>query len=382
MVRNTENNIILSIQDMSNFLSIIWYKVLPAHYGGQKGISRFNHHLGMKVRLTALCSADNITTSELTYKIIPALPVSKTQFFNPRVRRRILRELSNQQYTHVILEHPYHAWLSEYKKKFGFKLIVHAHNIEFLRMKQRNKWWWRWVKYAEQKAYKHADYILFKTKKDLLLAKQLFNITEEQSIIVPYGIDLKEPPAFHSSVKEKIKSKHHLLPGEKIILFAATPDYEPNVIALDIICSKIIPALKKRPEFKFRVLICGKQSEETVNKYQHQKEILFTGFVDRIDEYMLAASVFINPVISGSGIQTKNLEAIANGLSVVTTHFAAEGLPDYLINSKVFISNNNDWDNFAENIISLSGQHNPTPSQFYADFYWGNIIDRTLTILL
>ncbi|MBI1779858.1 MAG: glycosyltransferase [Sphingobacteriales bacterium] len=212
---------------MYNFLSIIWYKVLPAHYGGQKDISRFNQHLGLKVHLTALCSSDNKSNEPLSYKIVAALPVSKTQFFNPATKKLILNQISRQHYSHVILEHPYHAWIGKHKKKWGVKLIVHAHNIEFLRMKQRKKWWWPWVKYVEKKAFDRADFILFKTNKDLLLAKDMFNVTDEKSIIVPYGTDISNQSILPESAKNKIRLKHNLNPEEKIILFAGTPDYEP-----------------------------------------------------------------------------------------------------------------------------------------------------------
>ena len=38
-----------------------------------------------------------------------------------------------------------------------------------------------------------------------------------------------------------------------------------------------------------------------------------------VEDYPRTADVFINPVVGGSGIRTKNIEAIANGCNVVTT---------------------------------------------------------------
>ncbi len=369
---------------MSEFLSIIWYKVLPAKYGGQKGIARFNHYLGKKVNLTAICSADNHTADPLSYSILPQLPVSKIQFFNPGVRKMIKDNLAKHPYTHVILEHPYHAWLGKYKSKFNFRLIVHAHNIEYHRMQQRKKWWWPWVKYTEGKAFSYADFILFKTENDKLLAQQIFKVPERKCVSVPYGIEVKESPEAASviRIKELIRAKHQILPGEKILLFAGTPDYEPNLIALENIISKVLPALRLRAAFRFKILICGHQQPATIEKFKSEKEMIFTGFVDSIDEYMQAADVFINPVLLGSGIQTKNIDAIANGLSVAATKFAATGLPAYLTGNKLMVSNNEDWDQFAQNIIQLCQNPYPTPLQFYTDFYWGNIIDRTLSIVL
>src|SRR5882724_419398 len=119
---------------MKNFLSVVWYRILPPVYGGQKGIALFNQYLGKRVPLTCLCSQDNSPGKDLSYKIINNLPASRFQFWNPLTRKRILSQIRDQSFTDIIVEHPYHGWLGQYKKKMGFRFIVHAHNIEHLRM--------------------------------------------------------------------------------------------------------------------------------------------------------------------------------------------------------------------------------------------------------
>lgn len=365
-----------------NFLSIVWYKILPAHYGGQQGIANFNKWLGEKTNLTCLCSSNNKTNENLTYKLWPLLPVSKSQFINPFVRKKILNIISRNKFTHIILEHPYHAWLRKYKKKLNFKLIVHAHNIEFMRMKQRNKWWWPWVKHTEGLAFKNADYILFKTAKDKEFAKKVFGIQESKCILVPYGINRTGCNENHQAANEKIKAKHGLSANEKVLLFAGTLDYEPNEQSVNFIITKVLPALEHKAHFPFKIIICGKQSAEKMNHINKNKNIIAAGFVDSIEEYFQAADVFINPVLSGSGIQTKNFDAIASGLSIAATSFSSEGLPEYLNGKKVLIADDNNWEQFANNIIHLIQNPSQTPAQFYTDFYWANIVDKTLSKVL
>lgn len=367
---------------MQRILSIVWYKILPANYGGQKGIACFNHFLGLKADLTCLCSEDNSTNDTLTYKLVPGLPASKSQFINPVVKKLILKKITEEKFSYVILEHPYHAWLVNYKEAYRFRLIVHAHNIEFLRMQQRKKWWWPWVKYTEKKAFKKADYILFKTEKDRQTALQVFKIDVAKTIIVPFGINIPSLPSTIPSNREKVRARHQIQDKEKILLFAGTPDYEPNILAIENILNNIIPLLNQQPQFLYKVFICGKQNPETIARLSSCQQIIVTGFVDSIEEYMQAADVMLNPVINGSGIQTKNLDALANGLSVAATEFSAEGLPAYLSPSKLLTAPDNDWQKFVENILLLSNTHNPTPPQFYKDFYWENIISRTLSNVL
>src|SRR5262249_5153349 len=50
------------------------------------------------------------------------------------------------------------------------------------------------------------------------------------------------------------------------------------------------------------------------------------GFVDDIREPLRRYSVFICPILSGSGVRGKLLEAFASGIPVVSTRLGAEGL--------------------------------------------------------
>jgi glycosyltransferase involved in cell wall biosynthesis len=365
---------------MNNFLSIVWYRVLPPAYGGQKGIAHFNHFLGNKVRLSCLCSRNNVRDDKLSYEIINELPVSKFQFWNPLTRKQILSFIREGSFTHIIIEHPWHGWLGKYRKEYNFKLIVHAHNIEHLRMKAKNKWWWRVLKKTERNAFLSADHILFKTEKDRETATRLFHISAQKGHIVPYGILEMEQPFIDNSLRERLRKKYNITPGDKILLFAGTLDYEPNVQAIEMITGHIIPLLQKK-DFHFRVIICGALDEKRTIRLNGHGNITVTGFIDPIQEYMQWADVFINPVTTGSGIQTKTIEAIANGCNVVSTSFAATGVSGYLINKKVFVSADNDWDAFANNIILAASQSALVPPQFYTDHNWQNTIDGLLQVI-
>lgn len=360
---------------MKNFLSIVWYRVLPPQYGGQKGIACFNQHLGIKVPLTCLCSANNIPADNLSYKVQNSLPVSRLQFLSPFVRKHIRSLISQQSFTHIIIEHPYHGWLGKYKKQLGFYFIVHAHNIEHLRMKARGKPWWGLLKRTERAAFKKADLILFKTENDQQKAISLFNIPSQKCMVVPYGVNQTQPPSPDSLLKEELKKKYTINAEEKILLFAGTLEYEPNARALDTLLHNILPLLQKKG-FRFRLIICGELTTKRTEDIRRIPDIIAAGYVPSIAEMMQCCDVFINPVAGGSGVQTKNIEAIANGCNVVTTLFAATGLPLYLINKKVFVSD--DWEKFSDNIIMAASMPSVTPQQFYEEYNWEKVVERLL----
>jgi hypothetical protein len=364
---------------MKNFLSIVWYRVLPPLYGGQQGIAYFNEELGRKIPLTCLCSKDNVSSSKVSYTVQNELPISKLQFWDPTVKRQILSTIRMGNFTDVIIEHPYHGWLGKYKSKYGFRLIVHAHNIEFLRMKARGKLWWRIIRKTERTAFKMADLILFKTKEDIKIATRVFTIEEDKCLLVPFGTNKTMHPASLNEAIHRITTLHKIAPEEKILLFAATLDYEPNQKALNDIMFKIVPALRAKG-LPFRMIICGAMPDDQLKTINSLSNITATGFVSSIDDYFLAADVFINPVNHGAGIQTKNIEAIASGCNLVCTPFAATGLPGYL-DEKVFVAGLEDPGVFIEAIIKATMSKPVVPLRFYDEYGWKGIVNRLLDSL-
>jgi glycosyltransferase involved in cell wall biosynthesis len=59
---------------------------------------------------------------------------------------------------------------------------------------------------------------------------------------------------------------------------------------------------------------------------EQQPGITITGFVDNVGEYLARATVFIVPLLSGSGMRLKILQAMAMGKAIVSTTLGAEGI--------------------------------------------------------
>lgn len=86
----------------------------------------------------------------------------------------------------------------------------------------------------------------------------------------------------------------------------------------------ILPLIvKKNPAVKFTV-IGGGASDELMKLASQNVE--FTGRVGDVREFLERCKVFVCPMTFGSGIKTKNLEAMAMGLPVVTTSIGAENI--------------------------------------------------------
>ena len=359
---------------MIKIVSIVWYRILPARFGGQKGIALFNEHLAQLHPLVCLCSENNVASPDLHYKVIPALPTSKNQFLQPSAWRTIKKVVATENPSHVILENPYHG-LAAVKacKATGARLIVHSHNIESERFRMLGKWWWRFLQWYEAWTHRKADLSLFKTNADMNWAIKHFKLQDEKCMLMPYGV------TYHSfSEKENarviIRSRHEISSDEKIFLFAGTLDYEPNRSALEAILTEIAPRLTAQG-CRYRILVCGRGAD------QHHRVsipicVTLVGEVDDIGNYFNAADVFINPVRTGGGIQTKNLDALSHHCNLVCFDNMVDPIIFQTAERKLYECQPGDWENFTRVAELASHSSEPTPAAFFEAYSWKNAITR------
>jgi glycosyltransferase involved in cell wall biosynthesis len=355
---------------VEKLLSIVWYKVLPPVFGGQKGIAGFNKHLSMHRPLVCLCSENNEPAGHIPYKIIPELPVSKTQFLTPSCWKKIETVAQREEVTHIILEHPYHAIAAYRAQKItGAKIIIHSHNMESERFRQLGKWWWRILRRYEKWAHRKAALSLFKTQGDKEFAIVHFGLRPEQCVVVPYGID---QPVKNVNAGSLIRQRHGIGSEEKILLFAGTLDYTPNTEAVKHIIHTVAPDLENSG-IAYRIIICGRDHKKNLDSISHPK-VIQAGEVPDIENYFSAADVFINPVLTGAGIQTKNIDALSYHCTTVCFEKMAAGIPVSICGNKLLLAENGNWDNFRAMIIKATTIHENTPGNFFNYFGWENIL--------
>lgn len=344
-------------------MSLVWYKILPAHFGGQKGIANFNEALGKYFPLYCVCSNNNEPRNQRSYQVFNWLPVSKAQIINPVVWYKTLRFAKEKKITHVILEHPYHAitgWLL--KILLSCTLITHAHNIEYARFKQLQKWYWPFVKMLEGFAFMISKEVLFKSKEDLEIAIKEFRLRRSKCFVMPFGTEQKDTST-QLQKRSAIFKKHGLPANTTALLFNGTLDYGPNTKALNDIAVNLLPLLP--PDFV--VMITGRNEVAKAFPFTN-KQLIFAGYVPEVSDYFLASNVYINPVDEGGGVQTKNIEALSYGLNVVCWQHMLNGLDIGLTGSKVYVAKPNDWKDFLARILIATIINEPTPSAFF-DYY-------------
>lgn len=361
-------------------LTIVPYKYLPAKLGGEKCINLFNQYLGEKVPLVAAATKNNVITEAKNYKVMKVFPVSRSRYMNPFLYFRLKRLIKENHVTHVMLEHPYYAWLGFLlQKTLPVKLLIHSHNIEYMRSKSIGRWWWKALKWYEAWAYKISDLNFFISEDDMEYAIKAFSLPASRNIPATYGIETKELPDDRHMARKIIEQKHGIRSDERILLFNGALYHHTNYDAVTIITREINPVLLQQ-HTPYKIIICGKDLPASFNDLVEfrDKNIIYAGFVEDISLYFKAADIFLNPIQAGGGVKTKAIEALSYNCTVISTELGALGIKREVCGDKLHITENGNWTGFNDLLLMYLNKQSDLPAAFFEYYYWGNIADTAI----
>lgn len=109
------------------------------------------------------------------------------------------------------------------------------------------------------------------------------------------------------------------------MLFVGTFRHRPNLQALHWLIERVLPrVIAERPQA--RLVVVGSEPPPAHSFRAPAGAVELLGYVDDIREPLERYAVFVCPILSGSGVRVKLLEAFASGIPVVSTRIGAEGL--------------------------------------------------------
>lgn len=160
---------------------------------------------------------------------------------------------------------------------------------------------------------------------------------KEKSLIVPLGVDVE----FFSQNLFIERIPHS-------IAFMGALNVAHNENGILHFINDVFPLVLSRiPDA--RLLVVGGGITENLKKAANE-HVEFTGRVEDVRTVVGACEVFVCPLQFGSGIKTKNLEAMAMGVPVVTTTIGAENI--HAVNGRDWIVADDNQD-FADQVVRL-----------------------------
>jgi glycosyltransferase involved in cell wall biosynthesis len=260
------------------------------------------------------------------------------RFFSEDFEKRLKDILRENEFDIIHLESifctPYLGVIRTHSKA---KIVVRAHNIEFriwqqLAEQESNplkKWYLKLLasrlKEYEIEVQNKVDGIVAITKDDREGLKQLG--VSVPIDVVPIGMNVTE-----------IETKP--LQSESIQLYhLGAMDWLPNVEGIKWFVNDIWPKIAREfPDVKCS--LAGREMPASLLSHS-SGNLIIEGAVSSVSEFISDKNVAIIPLLSGSGLRVKIVEALAFGKAVITTSLGATGIP-YENGKNMLISNSPD----------------------------------------
>ena len=230
------------------------------------------------------------------------------------------------------------------RSKTNIKIIYYGHDLHFLRMQRE------------------ADLI---GDKNLLLdakkwQKREFDVMRKAAVVYyPSVVEEKAIKAIDSSINVKaihaylfdtdnLESKYDA-EKRKGIMFVGGFSHTPNIDAVKWFAENIFPKIhEKNTNVSFYIV--GSNAPDEIKKMDGDG-IVFKGFVTdkELKELYEKSRIVVVPLRYGAGVKGKVIEALYNGLPVITTSIGAEGINDIENVAEIHDEEND----FANAVLSL-----------------------------
>ncbi len=293
----------------------------PKHHSPMQGIPS---GIRERINLAAVDVNTAIRPVHLLFNFLfSSYPYIAKRFISRNFRLKMEECLMDMQYDIVQLEGPYLAWYIPFiRRRSSAKISLRAHNLEHRIWEQtagRETGPVRRIYLKNMaKRIRRLETITL-TQLDLLVPisradEPDFNaISAEMPVLVcPAGLDVSSYPV--NDQLDRIK-----------LFFIGALDWSPNQAGLDWFFRGIWPAvLRERPELTLS--LAGRNSSGYFARRTVPPNISLRGELEDATGFFREHNVLIVPLLSGSGIRIKILEAMAMGKIVISTSAGAEGL--------------------------------------------------------
>jgi glycosyltransferase involved in cell wall biosynthesis len=274
-------------------------------------------------------------------------PYNAVRFISPTYEAHLTCLLTYEKFDVIQLEGPYMGYYIPAIRMHSNALIsLRAHNVE-------HEIWGRKSFNETNPVYRIYLKILSgrvrKLESDILkLIDALVAISERDreflqkfnprllSVVIPAGVDAENYP-----IPEN--------PEYPSLFFIGSLDWMPNQEGLEWFVDNVWADIRK--DIKIRFHVGGRGAPPWLEKKLISNHIEFHGEIENAYEFMNRYAIMVSPVLSGSGIRIKILEAMMMGKAVISTSIGSEGI-SYTNGENILLAD--DPASFADLILEYS----------------------------
>lgn len=245
------------------------------------------------------------------------------RFDSRAFRRRLTELLKAEKYDVIHVESIFLApYLDTIRQYSQAPVVLRAHNVEHRIWQQMAKgcdkalkrWYLKKLALAlrayELEKINAFDGVACITEDDMETFRQLG--CRKPLISIPFGMALPETSA--------TKTRHDML------FYIGSMDWRPNLEGVTWFLDKVWPLIhKEMPEL--RMVLAGRNTpEDLVWQYWNREDVEIRGEVENASTFISEGLINVVPLLSGSGIRVKIIEAMSHGKAVVSTTIGAQGI--------------------------------------------------------
>lgn len=249
--------------------------------------------------------------------------------------RRLQKLLKNRQFDAIIIEYIHSSYFLNFLEDDGAKIILDAHDIISDRTRDFKQFNYQGALYemsekTEIEILNVYDHIIAICEPDFEKIKKMTG--SDKALLCPHPATTVLHP-FRSCVKN--------------IVFVASA-YLPNADAINLFLENCWTTISEKYDVHLNIYgsVCGLIK---TNGYQ---QVSLNGFVPEINDIYKEADIVINPVRFGAGLKIKNVEALANGIPLITTPHGARGLEAGINDAFLIADNPQEMIGAIESLIS------------------------------
>ena len=329
---------LLAMNTVKHFFDL---KTLPADFDHYEAI----HTVRLDNRIKNLDAFCNLFNKE-SYHV--------SRFVSEKYNQKLIDLLQETNFDIVQLETlyltPYVDTIRKYSKA---KIVMRSHNVEheiwervtqntaFFPKKKYLQYLTKQLKQYEISNLSSYDTIVAITQRDLDYFKKLgFN---KKGLVAPIGLDMSNYHPDYNSFQKPLS-----------LSFIGSLDWMPNIEGLEWFLNNVMPKVNERfPNLKLH--IAGRNMPASLLNYKSETVVIH-GEVESSTEFLNQHSVMIVPLLSGSGMRAKILEAMSLGKVSLTTSIGVEGIKA-TDNKEILVANTADeFIQGIEQAYQLSGK--------------------------
>ncbi len=296
-----------------------------------------------------------------------------SRFYFKEFQEALIEKLQEERFDIVQLEGLFMgSYIKLIKKYSKAKIILRAHNVEFLIWERHianeknifKKWYLqiqtKRLKTFELKTIQEVDASVSITDADKNYLKTLVPAKKIANSFT--GVDLNDyqlnPAITHQ---------------EKTLFYFGSMDWMPNQEAVEWFLNECWEQiLKQIPDCKF--VIAGRNMPEKF-KNLSLPNVIIAENVDNKTDFYSAYQLMIVPLLSGSGLRIKIIEALSYGKAIVSTTIGAEGIP-VTNNHNIIIADT--AKDFSKAVLSLlENTHKQTELEKNAKIFASELLNNT-----